>query len=300
MTKLTGKDYELLSAYLDGELATKERTRLEAQLRSQPELHEALLQMRRTRQLLRAAPRLRPRRNFTLTEKMVGLHQTRRGGLNLFSLFGYASAMATLALVVTVVFSLLPGGAGLPIASAPAAVELQEMAVTQQVEQAPAPEAPASLAQEAPPDASAKSAAAPEATLTGLPEPTPTPDMGVMLAPPPGMGGARDNGVGGGGGAGEEGSEENAFPPQEFPTPTPSAEGTAVAAVEAATEELNDLQMNAEPAAELAQGQGEPAEDTQSEQFVWFSPLRIVQLSLAGVALLTGLAALVLRRKGRI
>ncbi len=68
---LSSKDLEILSAYLDDMLPPAERTRLEARLGSDPALREALESLRRTRAVLRAAPRVRAPRNFTLTPEML-------------------------------------------------------------------------------------------------------------------------------------------------------------------------------------------------------------------------------------
>ena len=71
-TKISPHEGELLSAYLDGQLAPKERVRLEARLREDPQLHSVLVELRRTRAILRSQPRLRAPRNFTLTPQMAG------------------------------------------------------------------------------------------------------------------------------------------------------------------------------------------------------------------------------------
>jgi len=66
------RDIELLSAYLDGELKTSDSTRLEARLKTDPELASVLNDLRATRTLLRKLPQRKAPRNFTLTRKMVG------------------------------------------------------------------------------------------------------------------------------------------------------------------------------------------------------------------------------------
>ncbi|RMF39528.1 MAG: hypothetical protein D6755_14190 [Anaerolineae bacterium] len=68
---LSVKELETLSAYLDGVLSPKERARLEARLEDDAALREELESLRRTRAVLRAAPRVRAPRNFTLTPEMV-------------------------------------------------------------------------------------------------------------------------------------------------------------------------------------------------------------------------------------
>ena len=66
------RDTELLSAYLDGELKPSDLTRLEARLKTDPELASVLSDLRATRTLLRKLPSRKAPRNFTLTRKMVG------------------------------------------------------------------------------------------------------------------------------------------------------------------------------------------------------------------------------------
>jgi len=66
------RDIEKLSAYLDGELKSSESTRLEARLKTDPELASVINDLRTTRTLLRKLPSRKAPRNFTLTRKMVG------------------------------------------------------------------------------------------------------------------------------------------------------------------------------------------------------------------------------------
>lgn len=67
------RNIETLSAYLDGELDSKESARLETRLKSDPELEPALRDLRFARGILRKLPSRRAPRNFTLTRQMVGL-----------------------------------------------------------------------------------------------------------------------------------------------------------------------------------------------------------------------------------
>jgi hypothetical protein len=77
--QLSHRDYEQISAYLDGGLKPKERARVEARLQSNDALQAALQEIRKTRSLLRSLPRMRSPRNFTLTPAMVGKPVTRLG-----------------------------------------------------------------------------------------------------------------------------------------------------------------------------------------------------------------------------
>lgn len=71
MNFLKPSPLEQLSAYLDGKLNPRQRADLEKQLAADPQLHADLQALRRTRAVLRVAPRLRAPRNFTLTPQMV-------------------------------------------------------------------------------------------------------------------------------------------------------------------------------------------------------------------------------------
>jgi hypothetical protein len=70
--KISKKDWDALSAYLDGQLSAKELDRLQKQLSANAELRETLLELRKTRRLLRSQPRIKPPRNFMLSRDMVG------------------------------------------------------------------------------------------------------------------------------------------------------------------------------------------------------------------------------------
>jgi hypothetical protein len=89
------RDWEVLSAYIDGQLATRELTRLETRLKSDPELQTALEELRQTRNILRSLPKLRIPRNFTLTPEMLGFkHDTTR----IIPVLRFASVLAMILL----------------------------------------------------------------------------------------------------------------------------------------------------------------------------------------------------------
>ncbi len=66
------RDLEILSAYLDNALPTKDAARLELRLQDEPELLTQLAELRGTRRLLRDLPVLSVPRNFTLHPEDVG------------------------------------------------------------------------------------------------------------------------------------------------------------------------------------------------------------------------------------
>ena len=67
------REIENLSAYLDGQLDSKESAKLESRLKTDPELESALRDLRSARSILRQLPARKAPRNFTLTRQMVGL-----------------------------------------------------------------------------------------------------------------------------------------------------------------------------------------------------------------------------------
>src|SRR5215510_8964657 len=90
------RDLELLSSYLDHQLKPSDSARLEARLKSDPELVSALNDLRATRSLLRKLPQRRAPRNFTLTRKMVGQNPPLPRA---YSFFKFATALASLLFV---------------------------------------------------------------------------------------------------------------------------------------------------------------------------------------------------------
>src|SRR5512138_196575 len=107
--QLSNRDYEQLSAYIDGQLAQSERRRLEERIHNQPELQNALDELTQTRALIRQAPRRHAPRSFTLTPEMIGEANLRRKrsrgwNFNLFPILSFTSALAALALVAVLIF----------------------------------------------------------------------------------------------------------------------------------------------------------------------------------------------------
>jgi len=93
------RDIELLSTYLDGELKPSESTKLEARLKTDPELASALNDLRATRSLLRKLPTRKAPRNFTLTRRMVGQNPPMP---RTYPIFRLTTAVATLLFFFTI------------------------------------------------------------------------------------------------------------------------------------------------------------------------------------------------------
>jgi anti-sigma factor RsiW len=146
--RLTSRDLEILSIYLDGQLTDSERTNLESRLQVETDLQMALQEMSRTRAVLRATPVLRAPRNYTLKPEMV---KVRRQTQHLYPFLRLASALASILFVLAFVGDLIFQGA--PVQAPVAVVQqgvtleaeaLEEAAATEQMlMQSKAPPVPA-------------------------------------------------------------------------------------------------------------------------------------------------------------
>jgi hypothetical protein len=105
--KISPREWEALSAYLDGELNTCQRDRFERSLKGDVDLQSALVDLRRTHQALRSQPRLRVPRNFTLTPQMAGVHRTIRPVSSPYPTLRLASVLATVFFVIILTGDLL-------------------------------------------------------------------------------------------------------------------------------------------------------------------------------------------------
>ena len=103
--QITPRDWEAVSAYLDHQLSEKEQAQIEARLSNEPELREALESLRRSRLVLRSAPRLRAPRNFTLTASMAGIKHGSSAPVGIYPVLRLASMLATLFFVLVTVGS---------------------------------------------------------------------------------------------------------------------------------------------------------------------------------------------------
>jgi hypothetical protein len=287
-TRISPRDWEALSAYLDGQLSPNELTRLEKRLRLSADLRAALEDLRRTRALLRSQPRLKAPRNFTLTPEMVGRsapqRSFRRSPSSLYPTLSLASALAGLLFVVILVTDLLNlGPAAIPMAAEPVA---KQAAVTEQVsllaKPQAAPETSGAQATEAP------AAAAPAAESQAF-SPTGTPGLG---AGPPA---AASN-------LAYPGATERAGDI----LPTSTVEGVTVP-----TEPELQAQRAIEPAASPPAVAEAPAQSQAADSAVpaetpaetargFWTEWRALEVALALIALAAGLAAFWLRRSGSV
>ena len=153
--ELSLREYELISAYLDGQLTPTEKVRLEERLDQDGQWRLALEELRETRTLLRSAPRYRAPRNFTISPEMARQYARKPLFPAIFS-FRFSAALSALALIAAFFLQLVPAGS-------PALLSLQV---------APAEQA-APLAEALPAEGEAMKAA----------EPQPAPTQAADLAP---------------------------------------------------------------------------------------------------------------------
>ena len=232
---------ELLSAYLDGELSDRERTRLEAQLAADPALRAELEALRRTVALVHDLPSVPVPRNFILPQTVAARPRPTRPPRARRAwaapLLTAATAIVSLAFVVVLAGELLLPITG-QIGSAPAAepaleaeapqvalapspvreeavvetVEVEAEAVAEEVEKV----APATVVAEAP---------AEEIPMEAAPEASP--EAEDYAAGTPAGEGAPEPGIGGGGPTEEPSPLAAAAPVAEesaVPLPTPTSE----------------------------------------------------------------------------
>jgi anti-sigma factor RsiW len=271
------RDLEMLSEYLDGRLEARKRVQLEARLKLNPELADTLRDLSQARSLLRSLPKLKAPRSFKLTPEMAGRRATPR----IYPAFQFASAIASLLLVLVLAGDFLGLGTS---HIAPTAAPLAAPGMAVEVN----PEAPTAEAFEAQPATSLQSQAA-------------------TIAPQQDLAASSSSS-----GAGTEAPSEKiarsaAANIQLTPTPSPGKNAgisPTLAAPQAATESTQATQ----PAVALQpapQSQEAPAtqtfqavgpEETPGRSFP-LPVLRIGEIILAVVALGSGLAAYVMRRR---
>ncbi len=131
VSKLSKRELERLSAYLDGELNARQTARVEARLEGDALFREALAELRQTTQWLRSMPQVTPPRRFSLTPEMVESRPADRA----YPLLKLASAVAAAAFVFVVgidAFRSTQGSKALPanlaqrsVAEAPAAADVE-------------------------------------------------------------------------------------------------------------------------------------------------------------------------------
>ena len=264
---LSNRDWEILSAYMDGQLSSGKRAQLEARMQANPELRAALDELAQTRAMLRSLPRLKAPRSFRLTPEMVGQKQPRR----MYPYFQFASAISSLLLVLVLLGDFLGIGlqAGLPQMSSQA----PDVSLTTEVMLESAPE---SLVMEMPveePASVMKAATNEEGQLEDTELFQEERVAGAVPAEPD--------------------AEAEAYPVVP-PAPGEAAPALMMEAAEAPSEATVAADMPA-PVPQVAEPEMDQPDPSAREGY---SSLRILQISLALLTLVTGLLAVYLRRIG--
>jgi hypothetical protein len=276
-TRIERREIERLSAYLDGELSRKERTRLERDLQTRADLRAVLDDLQRTRGLLRSQPVIRAPRNFTLTPQMAGIKSPRPASRRLAPVFSMVSVMAAALFMLVLVgdflslgrqpalFQVASRAVSLPMAAAPMEVAQTELVAPAALE---AESIEGQVEAESPPPAAPLA----ENAITAV---TPTPAATAQspsLAeayPPPGEEMAKS-----------AGAVQDVAATATLTAPQP----TAIAQVE---------ELRVEEPVEGADGVSQPA--TQPRWQTW----RVAELTLALLALSFGILAYILSRSRR-
>ncbi len=123
---ISSRQWELLSAYIDGKCTPREKTAVERDLAAHPELKQTLAELTRLKTIIHSVPMRKPRRNFTLSAE----HAKARRSFAWAPVLRYASLVAILAAVVVLAIDLLPGFTAAPRNAAPqAAAPMMESAM---------------------------------------------------------------------------------------------------------------------------------------------------------------------------
>ena len=265
-------DIEILSAYLDNQLSSHQRASLEARLRSEPELSAELDGLRNTRQMLRSLPKLRAPRNFTLAAQTY----QKRASARLPAFFGAVSALSSALLIMLVIGGLLLAGP-----TKIASMDQENLAYPAGMETSPEAEIALFVEQEATGETeeALSLAAPPSEDSSRTIEPTPE----VLTAPPaskvpaptatPAMEEALTLGI------------QDVNTPTAYPVPLREGDATALPA-----------EMALPEAAEAGGEEGSPEETAPR---AWTTAFFTGEMILAGLALISGVTALILMIRQR-
>ncbi len=103
-SSLSNRDYELISAYLDGEVDARQKKAIEMRLGHDPQFKSAYEQLWQTRWLLRSQAALRAPRNYLLSPKMIAASQTSASPF-----FSFAALLRPVSALVSILFLILFG-----------------------------------------------------------------------------------------------------------------------------------------------------------------------------------------------
>lgn len=286
LNKLRRRDLEQLSAYLDGELSENDARGVEARIETDSTFGFAFQELQNTRKLVSELPTVQPPRNFTLTPEMAGY----RRGVNLFPVFRFATVIATVA------FSVLLGADALLLRSSgavPFAGQPARMMAEEELDAAVVVEEQAEGVLEAPVEDAVIGTAADDVTEAGegnaAAEVMPLPTEGMQTPREPGF-----QGFGTDAGEGFIGEETKV---ESTGTTLPVGGGREPDDVEQPVGE----EPTAEAPAALEHAPPQDVEPTQvpitpEEPRPSVDPLRIAEIGLGTMALLSAAITFILRR----
>jgi hypothetical protein len=284
--RISSRDLERLSAYLDGQLPRAEVARLEGRLRDEASLREALDGLRQSKAALGSLPMLRPPRNFMLTPAMAGIRPQRHA----YPALRLATAIATVAFLAVSGLDVLSRGGGRfslgAAAPAPAAQELLQVEEPAAEESEPLERSALLAPTEAAPSLEVFAEDMLQTTATPPPEAPP----GETL--PYGVGGGAPEGTPMGiGGGPPEGTPAPAAAAIPSPTPTPTSTPTPTT-----TPSPSPTPLPAPTEEAGAMAQVEEARAAEAEAPTALSLFQWIELLLAGAVVVFAVLSLWVRR----
>ena len=280
MDHLPRREFELLSAYLDGELKPREARKVEARLRTDARWQREYNALKALVTTTHGLPQYKPPRSFILTPEMVGLRERPRG----YPVLRLATALATFAFIAVLGFDLISSSA---MGAAPMRALEQEMGE--------APAAPEmemlDAAKSEVSELQAEAQEVPEDEIVGeeaLAEEEPAEEALAFAEPAAeGEGLTEERAVG------EADAAEEA--PLLEPTLVPPEEGEAALAYSATEAPEADALANlADP--DVESSQDIPVSVSRPSAIPW---IRVIEVGLGSLALLLGVLALWVRRRSR-
>jgi hypothetical protein len=304
--QLNRNELELISAYLDGQLPEEQVRKLRQRIAQDPAFKQAYEDLRITRRALRSTPKIRRRRSFTLTPEMVAKPAR---VWNLQSASRLVAVVATVLLAVVFagdVFLLPRGGSQLAFFAAENAAEfsMQDMADMDTMGEPTGGGAEVPMAAEM----AEEDEAVVEEPMADMPAEEPAADTGDDDSAEPADTSAED--------AAEQGmlagtpvptatlAPEGTKPPEEsraIPTQTKPTEKIVVdeGDGEAGDDAAEDLEIGAVEPEEAPLFMEMPEPPPEPGFFERIGVVRLVELGLLALALVSGLVALFVGRRGR-
>jgi hypothetical protein len=136
-TKLSSRELQLLSAYLDGELSKKDQKRVERLLSDHPAAISSLEKLRQVKSVIKLLPIHKVPRNFTISTEDV----SRSLIPNLAGVLRYASAVSAVLLIVVIAFDFISSYQSAPVelgfARSNAEIMFEEKSIGSVEEEAP-------------------------------------------------------------------------------------------------------------------------------------------------------------------